>query len=412
MKNVAKASKEASLKLLSLDHSTRKQILNAIANQLADNTKLILEANQKDLNEAKANQLPAALYDRLLLDEKRIQGMINGVLEIANQAEVVGQFEESFTNNQGLIIKKQRIPLGVILMIFESRPNVVVDCAALAIKSSNAIILKGGKEAKYSNQMLGQIIQNAIAPFIPKESVQVLASDKREMLDELLTLKDYIDVVIPRGGEKLIEHVYNHSKIPVIAHYKGLCHIYIDQFADAKKSCDIVINAKTQRPGVCNAVETLLVHQDVLPILESLLSELQKRKTELRLEKDWHSHFPQITLQEAHPEDWDTEYLANILSIKIVKNIEEAIAHIQLHGSHHTEAIITENEANMQLFMNSIDASCLVWNASTRFNDGGQLGLGAELGISTTKLHAYGPMGAREMTTTRFIVIGQGHVRL
>lgn len=411
MKKISMQARMSSKIMMSIDHNTRKNALHSIADHLRKNTKKIIIENQKDIEEAKLKNLSEAIIDRLQLTEDRINSMINGVLEIAKQPEVVNEFYDEHKNNNGLIIKKQRVPIGVILMIFESRPNVVVDCAALAIKSSNSIILKGGKEAKYSNEILGSIIQDAIDSILPKECVQVIASDKREYVNELLEQKDYIDLVIPRGGEKLIEHVYNTSKIPVIAHFKGLCHIYIDEFADERKAIDIVINAKTQRPAVCNALETLIVHRSKIDLLHKLVQQLKMKDTKIKMDAYFCSLNQFENELEADKDDWSTEYLDNILSIKSADSLMDAIEHIRTYGSYHSEAIITEKEENYRTFLKHIDASCILWNASTRFNDGGQLGLGAELGISTTKIHAYGPMGAKEMTSTRFVVIGDGHIR-
>ena len=411
MKELAKNAKIASKKLRSMDHPTRKAVLNAMAEELIKRKDEIIEANQKDLAYAKEAKLNSAMTDRLKLDEKRIEDMVSGVRAIAEQEEVVGSFFKEFTQENGLKIKRQRIPLGVILMIFESRPNVVVDCAALAVKSSNAIVLKGGKEAKHSNEVLGKIIQDAIAAHIPKEAVQVLASDKRETVNELLSMDEYIDVVIPRGGERLIEHVYKNAKMPVIAHFQGLCHMYLDKDADPQMALDLVVNAKTQRTGVCNAIETLLVHKDLLPkVAQKLTEALSDKGTELRVDKDFMAAANK-ELVPAKNEDWATEYLENILSVKTVATLDEAIDHIDSYGSHHTECIVSGNKEAQDKFLSSVDASCVVVNASTRFNDGGQLGLGAELGISTTKIHAYGPMGAEQMTTTRFVVVGEGQTR-
>ena len=411
MKQLAENAKKASKSLRSMDHQTRRKILDALADELGKRKSQIIEANLKDLEFAKQSNLNAAMTDRLKLDEKRIDDMVAGVRSIAEQEEVVGSFYREFTQTNGLQIKRQRVPLGVILMIFESRPNVVVDCAALAIKSSNAIILKGGKEAKHSNEILGEIIQETIKAYIPKEAVQTLASDQREVVDELLDMDQYIDVVIPRGGERLIEHVYKRAKMPVIAHFQGLCHMYLDKTADLDMAQKLVLNAKTQRTGVCNAIETLLVHKDLLPSLaQRLTNALKERGTELRVDTEFMQHAGE-DLKQALPEDWSTEYLDNILSIKTVNSIEEAISHIDTYGSHHTECIVSKDETAQEKFLSEVDASCVVVNASTRFNDGGQLGLGAELGISTTKIHAYGPMGAEQMTTTRFVVVGEGQVR-
>ena len=411
VQELAKSARTASKKLRAMDHETRKKVLDQLASALASRKEEIIKANKKDLEYAKEANLNAAMTDRLKLDGPRIDDMVRGVKSISEQEEVVGSFFKEFTQDNGLNIKRQRIPLGVILMIFESRPNVVVDCAALAIKSSNAIVLKGGKEAKHSNEILGQIIQNAIGEFIPKESVQVLASDNRETVNELLSMDEYIDVVIPRGGERLIEHVYAEAKMPVIAHFQGLCHMYLDKDADIEEGIKLAVNAKTQRTGVCNAIETLLVHKDLLPkIAQDLAKALTDKGCELRVDKDFMAA-ANTELKAATEEDWSTEYLENILSIKTVGTIEEAIDHIDTYGSHHTECIVSENSEAQNKFLSTVDASCVVVNASTRFNDGGQLGLGAELGISTTKIHAYGPMGAEQMTTTRFVVIGDGQIR-
>ncbi len=411
MKELAKNAKIASKKLRAMGHDTRKAVLTALADKLIERKSEIIEANKKDLAYAEEIKLNAAMTDRLKLDDKGIESMVSGVRSIAEQEEVVGSFYKEFTQTNGLKIKRQRTPLGVILMIFESRPNVVVDCAALAIKSSNAIVLKGGKEAKHSNEKLGEIIQDTIQNYIPKESVQVLASDNREVIDELLNMDEFIDVVIPRGGERLINHVYKHAKMPVIAHFQGLCHMYLDESADVEKAIKLVVNAKTQRTGVCNAIESLIVHKNLLPkVAGELVSKLQEKGTELRVDSEF-MKAANAELKAATSEDWATEYLENILSIKTVNSLDEAIEHIDQYGSNHTECIVAEDTAAQERFLNSVDASCVVVNASTRFNDGGQLGLGAELGISTTKIHAYGPMGAEQMTTTRFVVVGDGQVR-
>lgn len=411
MKELARNSKQACKKLLKLDHKTRKTILENLAINILSQKEEILRANELDLKSADENDLNSAMRDRLKLDSDRIESMASGVRAISRQEEVVGLFEKEFTDSAGLKIKRQRVPLGVILMIFESRPNVVIDCAALAIKSSNAIILKGGKEAKHSNEVLGKIIQQSIERYIPIECVQVLASDNREVINELLSLKQYIDVVIPRGGERLVEFVHENAKMPVIAHFQGLCHMYLDKFANQEKAINLVINAKTQRTGVCNAIETLLIHRDILPnIARSLTASLQEKGTEIRADKEF-MLASGAELKEATELDWSTEYLDNILSIKTVSSLEEAVAHIDQYGTFHTECIVSENKVACSEFLMSVDASCVMVNASSRFNDGGQLGLGAELGISTTKFHAYGPMGAEQMTTTRYVVIGDGHIR-
>lgn len=412
MKILAKKSKKASRDMMMLDETSKGQIFDSLIKNLKSKKELIVLKNKIDLEKAKEDRLSNAMIDRLTLTEERIDQMIAGVEQIKKQPVVVNQFYDEFKNEIGLSIKKQRVPLGVILMIFESRPNVVIDCAALAIKSSNAIILKGGKEAKHSNDILGEIIRDSIKKVVNPDVVTVLASNDRNSVNELLSLNEYIDVVIPRGGQGLIEYVQSNATMPVIAHFKGLCHMYIDSEADIDKAVDLIENAKTQRTGVCNAIETLLIHKDILSkIIESVEDRLGSKGTELRCDKrflDASSNKYKLATEE----DWEIEYLDNILSIRVVDDLNEAIEHISMYGSHHSECIVTENENNSAKFLNQVDASCVMINASTRFNDGGQLGLGAELGISTSKIHAYGPMGAEQMTTSRFVVTGNGQVRL
>lgn len=411
MKKLARKSKEASKKLLGLRPSQRKEVLEKMATELIRNADLIEKENEKDLAYGREINLNQAMLDRLKLDRSRIEQMVAGVRSISEQDEVVGHTYQEFKNEEGLTIKRQRVPLGVILMIFESRPNVVVDCAALALKSSNAIILKGGKEAKHTNEILGKIIQSSLEGLVPIESVQVLASDKREVINDLLELEESIDVVIPRGGHRLIEYVTKNAKMPVIAHYQGLCHMYIDKEADTDMAVKLALNAKTQRTGVCNAIETLIIHKEMLPMIgEKLVRAFKDKETELRVDETFKENLNE-DLITANEDDWATEYLDNIISIKTVNSLEEAIEHIDKYGSHHSECIVSQNQATCDEFLMRVDASCVMINASTRFNDGGQLGLGAELGISTTKIHAYGPMGAEQMTTSRYVVVGDGHIR-
>jgi glutamate-5-semialdehyde dehydrogenase len=400
----AKMAKEATTSLLSLTESERRSALEAVAKDLAQSKERILKANALDLEEARSNNLSSAMLDRLTLSDKSITSLAQMCLSVANQPQVVGTIEEERIRPNGLIIQKQRIPIGVISMIFESRPNVVVDGAALAIKSGNAIILKGGKEAQHSNRALFEVINHAVKNILPQGSVSLI--ETREDVAELLKLHQYIDLMVPRGGSALIEYVQKNASMPVVAHDKGLCHIYVHR--DAEDVIPIVLNAKTQRPGVCNALECLLIHKDH-PSITDVLEALVTFGVEIRgceLTKKLLAHVKLATDQ-----DYFTEYLDKIISVKIVSNEDEAIKHIQKHGSHHTEAILSEDPQVIERFLNSIDASAVVINASTRFNDGGELGLGAELGISTSKLHAYGPMGAKEMTTTRFLVRGSGQTR-
>lgn len=409
MRTLAQKSKQSTAAMRMLDNSSRKNLLLQLAQTIRTRKNDIKNENQKDMDNAK--EYPEALRDRLLLNDDRIEAMARSVEEIAAQEDVVGKIEKEFRRDDGLLIQKIRVPLGVILMIFESRPNVVIDAAALAIKSSNCLILKGGKEAQFSNQILGEIIQETIKNVLPISCIQVLSSTDRSQVDELLKLNQFIDVVVPRGGEKLIEHVYENAKMPVIAHYKGLCHLYIDESAREDFAKDILINAKTQRPGVCNAVETLILNKKVVKTLGvHLLHALEEKKTKIKVDKVF-NELTGLHYEVADELDWDTEYLANILSVKVVESLDEALEHIEKYGSHHTEGIISENSENIKKFVLATDSSCVVINASTRFNDGGQLGLGAELGISTSKLHSYGPMGAEQMTTLRYVVTGEGHIR-
>ena len=392
------------------DKETRIKALKAIAKSLLDHEKDIIAANKKDLERAASGGLSKAMIDRLTLHTGRIKNMAKDVLAIADQEEVLGLTGEEAVRENKLSVKKERIPIGVIGMVFESRPNVIVDAGALAIKSGNAIILKGGKEAQHSNTFLGELLRNAIKDYLPEDVIVVLDSQNRELVQELICQKDYVDLIIPRGGEALIHFVYENAKVPVIAHFKGLCHTYIDVSCDLVKAKDIIINAKTNRPGVCNAMETLLLHKDLdKEWVKGILYELCQKGVELRLDEKLHPLF--ASAKRAEEKDWDEEYLDLILSVKQVDSVNEAILHIDAHGSYHTEAIVAEDRETIELFTKAVDCSCLVINASSRFNDGGQLGLGAELGISTTKLHAYGPMGAKEMTTTRFVVVGDGQIR-
>lgn len=403
---IAQTAKSATTLLLSMEEGERISALQAMAQALKINSEKILIENAKDLKDAEKNQLSPSLIDRLTLSEKSISAMAQMCLDIADQPAVVGQIIEEYHRPNGLQIQKQRIPIGVIGMIFESRPNVVVDGAALAIKSGNAIILKGGKEAAHTNRILFETIDNAIIDILPEGSVSLV--ETREDVAELLKLHQYIDLMVPRGGSALIEHVRKHATMPVVAHDKGLCHIYVHKDAQEEKVIPIILNAKTQRPGVCNAVESLLLHQNFRNNKE-IITALIEAGVEVRGCQRSRALHAKVKL--ATSDDYTTEYLAPIISLKIVDDEDEALNHIQLHTSHHTEAILARSPKVIEQFLNSLDASALVVNASTRFNDGGELGLGAELGISTSKLHAYGPMGAKEMTTTRFLVTGSGQIR-
>lgn len=399
-------TKKASLSLQNLTEESRQQALAALARQLLAQTPRIIAENKKDLALAHEQQLSPSLIDRLTLTEKSLQAMAQAIGEISAFPQVVNVIESQSTRSDGLVIQKERIPIGVMAMIFESRPNVVIDCAALAIKSGNSMVLKGGKEAQFSNRVLYEVVQAAAQGFYAPEAISLI--ETREEVDVLLTMNRWIDLVVARGGEKLIRHVKAKATMPVVAHDQGLCHMYLHH--DAPEAIKLVVNAKVQRPGVCNALETLLVHEDYpLDAFEALVAELVRLKVEIYACPRVLKIFPHLKVAEEA--SWSTEWLDLKLNLKIVKDQFEAISHIQRFGSHHTEAVISQTPEVIEAFKSQIDASCIVINASTRFNDGGQLQLGAELGISTSKLHAYGPMGAREMTTTRFIVKGSGHIR-
>tara|TARA_B100001248_G_scaffold262262_1_gene257068 strand:+ start:8841 stop:10073 length:1233 start_codon:yes stop_codon:yes gene_type:complete len=395
-------------KLWQTSEEERNAVLIRLANLLIENKEQILAANQQDVKTAKTADYGAAFVDRLTLDEKRLQGLADAVLGIAKQPQVVFQFEEEHKRADGLIIKKQRIPIGLIGIIFESRPNVILDCFALGLKSANGMFLKGGKEAKETNQIFMDLAHEALGKSIPDTLFQLLLD--KEAAQEMLQLKDQMDLIIPRGSEKLIQYVKDNSKVPVICHAQGLCHMYVDDSVDASEMIALVMNSKMQRTGVCNALETLLLDSKIsLADKDQLFHKLDEAGCELRLDEKLSGQFPRY--KKATTEDWRTEYLDAILSVKEVADVRAAISHIQFYGSHHTEAIVSKRPESIELFLNQVDASCIAINASTRFNDGGELGLGAEVGISTTKIHAYGPMGARDLTTTRYCVEGKGHVR-
>ncbi|HAZ12853.1 MAG: glutamate-5-semialdehyde dehydrogenase [Bdellovibrionales bacterium GWA2_49_15] len=407
--NIAKRAKEASRHFCQYAAAERNQALHLIGQKLSQRANDILAANAEDLARAEKAKLNPALIERLTLTPDRILAMSKVAHAIASQEEVVDIIVEEKRLPNGLWVRKQRIPLGVLAMIFESRPNVVIDCSCLAIKSGNAMILKGGKEARASNQLLTEIVQESTRGLLPDSLIQII--EGQEAVTELITLVDYVDLVIPRGGEGLVRAIYASSKVPVIAHFRGLCHIYVHPDAELERTEKICLNAKVQRPGVCNAMECLLLNQ-ALPgdFIKSLLQSFINEGVEIRGCEKTRALSPQSKL--AGEQDYATEYLDKILSVKIVDSLEAAVAHIKKYGTHHTEGICATDTKAIAQFQREVDASCIMVNTSTRLNDGGELGLGAELGISTSKLHAYGPMGAREMTTTRFLVQSEGKIRL
>jgi len=410
MTDVLQKVKNSSRIVSTLKGGIKDKILLEMADNLEKETNKIIEANQKDIEYAKSANLSSALVDRLLLNETRIKSMANALREIASLKNPVGRILEGWELPNGLRIEKTAIPIGVIGIIYESRPNVTSDAAALCFKSGNACILKGGKEAEHSNRIIAEVLQDVLVKNnLPKEIISLLPDYSREGVAKLIKMDKYVDLIIPRGGEGLVRYVSENATVPVVKHDKGLCHTYIHKDADIDKAIKIAINAKVQRPGVCNAMETLLVDKEiatlVLPILKD---EFDKAHTELRGD-EFVSEM--LEVKKADEKDWDTEYLANILSIKIVNNVDEAIAHIQKYGSGHSEAIVTENYSASEKFLNEIDAACVYVNASTRFTDGGEFGFGAEVGISTNKLHARGPMGINDLTTYKFKIYGEGQIR-
>jgi len=411
VREMARKAKEASHPLARLSTDKKNKALCEAADELERNQTLLIEENQKDLTAGEKAHLSSAMMDRLRLTPAVIHGMAEGLREVARLPDPVGEVVGMWRRPNGLMVGRMRIPIGVIGIIYESRPNVTADAAGLCLKSGNSVILRGGSEAFHSNQAIGRVLQEAIAKIgIPQEAVQIFSHTERGAIREMLQLENEIDLIIPRGGEELIQFVMTHSKIPLIKHYKGVCHIFVDESADLEMATRVCLNAKVQRPGVCNAMETLLVHEKIAErFLPKIAGTFQKEDVELRGCAETRKILPDI--KEAKEEDWYEEYLDLILSIRVVKGIEEAMAHIANYGSLHTEAIVTTDYQNAQRFLREVNSSCVLVNASTRFNDGFELGLGAEIGISTSKLHAFGPMGLEALTTTKFIVYGEGQIR-
>jgi glutamate-5-semialdehyde dehydrogenase len=409
--NQAKAAREASRKLAVISSAIKNKALLAMAKGLEDNRRQIMEANKQDVAVARERALSPALIDRLLLDEKRIAGMADALREIVALADPVGEVIRMWRRPNGLQVGRVRVPLGVVGIIYEARPNVTADAAGLCLKSGNAVVLRGGSEAINSNKAIAHILSDAAAAAgIPPGAIQLIEYTDRVAVNELLKLEQYIDVIIPRGGEALIRTVVENSLIPVIKHYKGVCHTYIDKAADLEMAIAIAYNAKVQRPGVCNAMETMLVHEEIAgQFLPPMFKKFNAAGVEIRGCAATKRIVPGIA--EATEADWYAEYLDLILAVRMVGSLEEAIAHIDKYGSGHSEAIVTTNYNAARRFVEQADASAVFVNASTRFNDGGELGLGAEIGISTQKLHARGPMGLEELTCTKFIVYGDGQIR-
>lgn len=411
LREIAEKAKNASQKLARTGTKARNAALLGMAQGLVDNAPYILEENAKDLADADAKRLSGAMTDRLRLDEARIEKIALGLREVAALPDPVGEVVRMWRRPNGLQVGRMRIPLGVIAIIYESRPNVTADAAGLCVKSGNAVILRGGSETIRTNVAIGEVLRRAASEAgIPEDSVQIIPVTDRDAVLEMLRLEEYIDLVIPRGGEGLIRFVAENSRIPVLKHYKGVCHIFVDESADNDMAESICLNAKISRPGVCNALETLLVHEKIAPdFLPRMARAYEAAGVELRGCAATKEVVPGV--KEATEADWYEEYLDLILSVKVVSGLEEAIAHIEKYGSMHTESIITQDYANARAFVDGVNSSAVMVNASTRFADGYELGLGAEIGISTSRLHAFGPMGLEELTTTKFIVFGEGQVR-
>jgi glutamate-5-semialdehyde dehydrogenase len=405
------AARSAARELAVAGRAVKDKALLLMAQALVDQAPALKAANAVDLQAAQAGGMASAMQDRLTLDDKTIAAMAEGLKEVAALPDPVGEVPGMWRRPNGLLVGRMRIPLGVIGFIYESRPNVTMDAAGLCLKSGNAVVLKGGKEAINSNLELAKIVGQALqAAGLPPAAVQVIPTTDRAATLALLAMDELVDVIIPRGGEGLIRFVAENSRIPVLKHYKGVCHLYVDQGADLDMAVQICLNAKCQRPGVCNALETLLVHEgEARAFLPKVARALLTAGVEIRGCPATQALVPQANAATA--EDWPTEYLELILAVKVVASMDEALDHIAAYGSQHTEAIVTKDHGRAMRFLSAVDASVVLVNASTRFNDGGQLGLGAEIGISTSKLHAFGPMGLTELTTTKFIVFGQGQVR-
>ncbi len=407
---IADRTKQASLKLSVLDTDRKQKFLMAAAGNIVAKSKLIQKANSRDLELAEEKGLSSAMLDRLTLTHDRILGMADSLLEVCKLADPVGEIIDQWVRPNGLKVQKRRIPLGVIGVIYESRPNVTVEAAALCLYSGNGLLLRGGSEAFRSNMLLVQLLKEALATTGLSDAVNIVPTTDRGSVDIMARLDDYLDVIIPRGGEGLIRRVRQVATVPVIAHYKGNCHVYVDKSAEINMAMDIIINGKVQRPGVCNAVETVLVHESVKDeLMPNLLGKLAEAGVEVRGCPATASFSEAVV--PATESDYDTEFLDLILALRVVPDIDTAIDHIQRFTSDHTEVIVGNDPEAQEYFINSLDSSAIMVNTSSRFNDGGQLGLGAEIGISTTKLHSYGPMGLKELTTAKFVVLGEGQIR-
>lgn len=402
-----KQAKRACLKMQNIDSQTKIKALQKISSNLLSNVDYIINENKKDIANAKENGISDAMVDRLLLTKERIESIARDVLKVADLNDCIGEVIREIKRPNGLLIKQVRIPIGVVAVVYESRPNVTVDIASICIKTNNVCVLKGGKEAINSNIALIKVINEAIEDILPNHVVNLIENNDRQVVTELICANDYVDVIIPRGGAGLIQHVVKNATVPVIETGAGICHLYVDSQADLKMAVDIAVNAKISRPSVCNAIETILVHQDVA---SEFITALKPQFKQIKVFGDEES-LKYIDGTIATEKNYATEYDDYICNIKVVKNIDEAIEHIYNYSTKHSESIITTNNDTAKYFMESLDSACVYHNASTRFTDGGEFGFGAEVGISTQKLHARGPIGLPEMTSTKYLIFGNGQIR-
>ncbi|OGW80953.1 MAG: glutamate-5-semialdehyde dehydrogenase [Omnitrophica bacterium RIFCSPHIGHO2_02_FULL_51_18] len=411
LKKLCESAKRSSEPLALVSSQDKNRALRAMAKAFLRGADRVIRENQKDLKAARAGGLAQSLIARLTLDKAKIKKIANSLVSIAGLPDPVGRVISSVRRPNGLVIKKVRVPIGVILIIYEARPNVTADCMALCLKSGNSVILKGGSEAFHSNGVIFRILSEAAARCgIPKGVFQFITTRGRSAVKSLLGFSQWIDLVIPRGGEGLIQHVAKISRIPVIKHTQGVCHVFVDKKANLEKSENIVVNAKVQNPAVCNAMETLLVHEAAASkFIPRICRVLGAKGVQIRGDEKTRRFFPGI--RKATQKDWTAEYLDLVLSVKVVKDLDEAIRHIQKYGSHHSDAIVTQDKKAAAVFTDSVDSACVFVNSSTRFHDGGEFGMGAEMGISTDKLHARGPMGLEELTSYKYVVLGSGQVR-
>ena len=410
---MGKQSRSAAHALTKLSTRKKNEILQAMADSVLENESAILEANEKDLDSADELGLTEAMKDRLRLDSDRLGGIAKGIRDVAELHDPTGEVIREWTRPNGLRIQKKRTPIGVIGIIFESRPNVTSDAAVLCFKTGNATILRGGKEAIHSNRAIAEALQEGGAPAgLPDHSIQLIPFTDRESVRHMAEMDQYLDLIIPRGGAGLIEAVVSMARMPVIKHYDGICHVYVDHQADVDMAIDIAVNSKVQKPSVCNALETLLIHRGIASDFAPRIAEnLSAKGVELRGDEEFCELSGIESVKPAGKSDWTAEYLDYILAVKIVDSLDDAIAHINEHGSQHTDTIVTSDAAAAEKFLLEVDSATVLWNASTRFSDGGEFGFGAEIGISTDKLHARGPMALEELTSYKYLVFGDGQLR-